>query len=101
MKKSPRMRNMTTLVLTVPVRLSRAQKGKQKVDERLKIADLPTEHQNIGNPSSDVLALATHPQLFEQSLLRKDERPCPRLWPSVQVDWLQEEELRWFDFAGL
>ncbi|KAL2537322.1 Uncharacterized protein Fot_18713 [Forsythia ovata] len=55
----------------VPVRLSRAQKGKQKIDERSNVSDIPTEHQNFGHPSSDVPTSATHPQLFEQSLLRK------------------------------
>ncbi|KAL2520271.1 hypothetical protein Fot_24194 [Forsythia ovata] len=47
---------------SVPVRLSRTQKGKQKIDERVN---------NAGHPSSDVPTSATHPQLFEQSLLRK------------------------------
>ncbi|KAL2514998.1 hypothetical protein Fot_28969 [Forsythia ovata] len=51
--------------------LSRAQKGKQKIDECSNISDIPTEHQNVGHPSSDVPTSATHPQLFEQSLLRK------------------------------
>ncbi|KAL2508018.1 Uncharacterized protein Fot_31665 [Forsythia ovata] len=56
---------------SVPVKLSRAQKGKQKIDESLNVADLPTEHQNVGYPSSDVPTPKTHHQLFEQSLLRK------------------------------
>ncbi|KAL2536107.1 Germin-like protein [Forsythia ovata] len=56
---------------SVPVRLSRAQKGKQKIDERSNVADIPTEHRNVGHPSSDVPTSATHPQLFEHSLLRK------------------------------
>ncbi|KAL2488855.1 Uncharacterized protein Fot_42147 [Forsythia ovata] len=56
---------------TVPVRLSCAQKGKQKIDERSNIVDLPSEHQNIEHHSSYVPTSTTHPQLFEQSLLRK------------------------------
>ncbi|KAL2554620.1 Uncharacterized protein Fot_08239 [Forsythia ovata] len=60
---------------SVPVRLSRAQKGKQKIDERSNVGDIPTEHQNVGHPSSDVPTSATHPQLFEQSLLRKVSGP--------------------------
>ncbi|KAL2545350.1 hypothetical protein Fot_14583 [Forsythia ovata] len=55
---------------TVFVVLSRAKKGKQKVDECSNVADLPVEHQNIIQPS-DIPTSATHPQLFEQSLLHK------------------------------
>ncbi|KAL2501411.1 hypothetical protein Fot_35259 [Forsythia ovata] len=43
-----------------------------KVDERSNIDDLLAEHQNIGQPSPDIPTSATHPQLFEQSLLRKE-----------------------------
>ncbi|KAL2538550.1 hypothetical protein Fot_19941 [Forsythia ovata] len=59
---------------TILVRLSRAHMGKQKIDERSNVADRPTEHQNIGHPSSDVPTSATHPQLFEQNLLCKGDR---------------------------
>ncbi|KAL2529350.1 Uncharacterized protein Fot_21951 [Forsythia ovata] len=58
------------------IHFTRAQKGKQKVDERStersNIADLPIQHQNIRQPSSDIPTLAIHPQLFEQSFLHKD-----------------------------
>ncbi|KAL2549710.1 Uncharacterized protein Fot_11240 [Forsythia ovata] len=46
---------------TVSVTLSRAQKGKQKVDERSNIDDLPAEHHNIRQHASDVPISVTHP----------------------------------------
>ncbi|KAL2559493.1 Uncharacterized protein Fot_04232 [Forsythia ovata] len=58
---------------SVSVRLSRAQKGKQKIDKRSNVADLPTEHQNVGHPTSDVPTSATHPHLFEQKKVSEDE----------------------------
>ncbi|KAL2501425.1 hypothetical protein Fot_35273 [Forsythia ovata] len=56
---------------TVPVRFLPIQKGKQKIDERSNVVDLPSSHQNNEHPSSDIPTSATHPQLFEKSLIRK------------------------------
>ncbi|KAL2558325.1 PHD finger protein ALFIN-like 3 [Forsythia ovata] len=44
---------------TVPVRLSRAQKDKKKVDERSNISDLPAKDLNIGQHTSDINDLPT------------------------------------------
>ncbi|KAL2530162.1 hypothetical protein Fot_22763 [Forsythia ovata] len=65
--------------------LSRAQKGKQKIDEHSNVGDIPTEHQNVGHPSSDVPTSATHPQLFEQSLLRKENVKVAKADQHVEV----------------
>ncbi|KAL2509447.1 Uncharacterized protein Fot_33094 [Forsythia ovata] len=44
----------------------------QSSTECLNVSNLPNEHQNIGQTSSDIPTPTTPHQLFEQNLLRKD-----------------------------
>ncbi|KAL2538104.1 Uncharacterized protein Fot_19495 [Forsythia ovata] len=86
---------------SVPVKLSRAQKGKQKIDEGSNVADIPTEHQNVGHPSFNVPTSATHPQLFEYSLLRKELAleliKAPKLFASSLLTMFYEGVVQSFD----